>query len=79
MEIGAEGVLSGAGDHRGGPAQACGGHRDVGRRAAEELPEGLDLRERHTRLQGIQIDADASHGDDVEGFGVEGFSGLRHA
>ena len=65
VEVGAEGVVAGAGDHRRPPSEAGRGHRDVARRAAEELAEGRDLRQRDAGLERIQIHSDPPHGDQV--------------
>jgi hypothetical protein len=62
----AERVTAGAGDDGCGAAEAGGGYGDVGGGAAEELPEGLHLRERYAGLQGVDVHPDAPHGDDVE-------------
>ena len=45
---------------------ARGGDGDVGRAAAEELAEGLDLAQRDAGLQRVHVHADPAHRDDVE-------------
>jgi hypothetical protein len=52
----AEGIVADLGDHRGTAAEPCRRDRDVGRAAAEHLPEGSDLRERDADLLGIEVD-----------------------
>ena len=47
-------------------AEPGGRHRDVGRAAAEELAERLDVLEADADLQGIDVDAAAPDGEDVE-------------
>src|SRR5690606_35773734 len=61
-----EGVGPDGGDHGGAQAVPGRGDRDVGRAAAEELAEGLDVDQAHTGLQRIDVDAAASHRDQVE-------------
>ena len=39
---------------------------DVGRAAAEHLPEAPDVGQRHAHLLGVQVDAHAAHGEDLE-------------
>ena len=61
-----EGVLAGAGDDgRAAPVTGCG-DGDIGRTATEELAEGLDVLQAHADLMRIDVDPDASDGDDVE-------------
>ena len=62
-----ERVVAGPGDDRGAPLIPGGGYGDVGRAAAEVLSEGLDVLEMDAGLQRIQVDADPSHGEDLEG------------
>ena len=47
-------------------AQPGRGHRDVGGAAAQEFPEGRDVLQPHTDLQGIDVDAASPDGEDVE-------------
>ena len=62
----AERIVADAGDQRRAVAQAGGGHRDVGRAAAEELAERLDVLESDADLKGVDVDAAAPDGEDVE-------------
>ncbi len=65
-QIGAEGIRSGLGDHRHPAAQPGRRDGDVGGRAAQELPEGVRLRQRYARFQRVEIHPDAPHRDQVE-------------
>ena len=62
----AERVVADAGDQRGAVAQPRRGDGDVGGAAAEELAEGLDVLEADAGLQGVDVDAAAPDGEDVE-------------
>ena len=66
VQVLAEGVLAGAGDDRAAPAVAGRGHGHVGRAAPQVLAEAGDLAQRHPDLEGIDVDPDPSHGEDVE-------------
>jgi hypothetical protein len=62
-----EGVVADARDDRRAMTEPRGGHSDVGRAAAEELAEGLDLLQPDAGLQGVHVDARAADRQDVEG------------
>jgi hypothetical protein len=66
VQVLAEGVLAGAGDDRAAPAVAGRGHGHVGRAAAQVLAEGLDLAQRDPDLEGVHVDPDPPHRQDVE-------------
>ncbi len=67
VDVLAERVGPGAADHRAAVAEPGDRDRDVGRGAAQVLPEGHHLRQRHTGLQRVDVNPDAAHRDDVEG------------
>ena len=62
----AETIVADLRDDGGAPPEARGGDRDVGGAATQGLRERADLRQRHTDLLGVQVDADTPHGDDLE-------------
>ncbi len=64
--IQAEAVVPDLRDDRGPVTEARGGNGHVRRAAAERLRERLDLRERNADLLGVEIDADATDGDQFE-------------
>ena len=64
-----ERVLAGPRDDGAHAPVLRGCDRHIGRRPPEELSEGLDLLEPDARLQGIDVDANAAHGEHVEGGG----------
>ncbi len=66
MQIAAERVVARAGDDGRAASETRGGDRHVGGRTAEKLAEGLNLRQGYARLQGIEIDPDAAHRDQIE-------------
>jgi hypothetical protein len=66
VQIAAERVVARAGDDGRGKAEPGGRDRDIGGRPAEKLAEGLNLRQGYTGLQGIEIDPDAAHRDQIE-------------
>ena len=61
----AERVVTDTGDQRRAVAQTRRGHRDVGRAAAEEFAERFDVLQSDADLQGIDVDATAPDGEDV--------------
>ena len=56
-----ERVVADLGDHACGVAQARRRDRDVGRAAAEHLPEGAHIGKRDADLLRIEVDADPAH------------------
>ncbi len=80
MDEAAERIVARPGDHRAAPAVPGRGDGDVGGAAAEELAERLDLIEADPDLEGVDVDADAPHGQDVEARGLllaPGFHGVN--
>ncbi len=61
-----ERIVADAGDQRRAVAQPSGRHGDVGRAAAEELPERFHVFEADTDLQWIDVDAAPADGEYVE-------------
>ena len=70
-----ERIRSGPGNHRGGATITGCRNSDIGGRSAEELSKTGDVFEAHTRLQGVNIDAHATHREHVE---MLGSRGIRH-
>src|SRR4029453_10579131 len=66
VQVLAERVLAGAGDDRAAPAVAGRGHGHIRRAAAEVLAEALDLAQGDADLEGVDVDPDPPHGEDVE-------------
>jgi hypothetical protein len=60
-----EGVRAHGGDHGGAQPVPGRRDRDVGRAAAEELTEGLDVGQAHACLQRIDVDAASADRDQV--------------
>ncbi len=65
----AERIVADPGDQRAAVAESRGGHRDVGRAAAQELSERFDVLEADSDLQWVDVDAAATDGEDVMGRG----------
>ena len=65
----AERVRPGAGDQRRPAAVLRRGDRHVAGAAADGLAERLDVLQSHVVLQGIEVDADPSHGQHLEMLG----------
>ena len=62
-----EGVVAHLGEDRGGMAEAGRGDGHVGRRPADRLAERAHLAQGHAHLLCVQIDADASDGQELQG------------
>ena len=58
-------ALTDLGDDGGVVTQSGGSHRDIGGGAADGLREGLRLEEARTLLLRVEVDADATDGDDL--------------
>ena len=61
----AERIVTDTGDQCASIAQSCRGHRHVGGRAAEELPERRDVLQADADLERIDVDAASPDGEDV--------------
>ena len=79
LDVATERVVSDLGEHGGTMAEASGGHRHVGGRATHRLAERAHVGERYVQLLGVEVDADASDGEEVEFGGCHraGISGHR--
>ena len=74
----AERVVADPGDQRHGVAEAGGRDRDVGRTAAEELAERVDVLEPDARLQWVDVDPATAEGQDLLGVRHVGPPSFHH-